>query len=141
MAWEGVHFKVPGGTFSLSYTTRYHLLLQVVGVVWFSKLARYVVFGCNGRIWYKALFEGAVHLCCVNNGRTNPRLFSLVSLAHQAEDFLARERFVCASLRFVYTSPSVVYIIRFAEGHYSTRLPAVLVRMVPYYYLNCVHNG
>ena len=121
MAWEGVHFKVPGGTYSFSYTTRYHLLLHVVSIVWFSKLARYAPSPCTGEFWYKALFEGAVHLCCVNNGRANPRLFSLVSLAHQAEVFLAHERLVRTPLLFVYTSPSVVYIIR---------LPRVITRPV-----------
>ena len=115
MAWEGVHFKVSGGTISFVCGARYHLLLQVVSIVWFSKLARYAPSPCTGEFWYKALFEGAVHLCCVNNGRANPRLFSLVSLVHQAEVFLTHERFVRVSLCFVYTSPSVVYIIRLSK--------------------------
>lgn len=112
MAWEGVHFKVPGGTFSFNCGARYHLLLRLVSIVWFSKLARYAPSPYTGEFWYKALFEGAVHLCCVNNGRANPRFFSLVSLAHQAEVFLAHERFVRVSLCFVCTSPSVVYAIQ-----------------------------
>ena len=112
MACPGVHFKVPGGIISFGYGARYHLLLQVVSVVWFSKLARYVVFGYNGSIWYKALFEGAVHLCCVNNGRANPRLFSPVSLAHQAEVFLARERFVCTPSIVVYAIQLLMVVSR-----------------------------
>ena len=112
MAWEGVYFKVPGGTISFGYGARYHLLLQVVSIVWFSKLARYTPSPCTGEFWYKALFEGAVHLCCVNNYRANPRHFSLESLAHQAEVFLAYERFVRTPLLFVHTPPVVVYTIQ-----------------------------
>ena len=112
MAWEGVHFKVPGGTFSFNCGARYHLLLQLVSIVWFSKLARYASSPYTGEFWYKALFEGAVHLCCVNNDCTNPRPFSPVPLVHQTEVFLAHERFVCAPLLFVHTPPIVVYAIQ-----------------------------
>ena len=105
-------FQGTGRYFSFVCGARYHLLLQVVSIVWFFKLARYVPSPYTGEFWYKALFEGAVHLCCVNNGRANPRLFSLVSLAHQAEVFLAHERFVRTPSLFVHTPPVFVYTIQ-----------------------------